>query len=135
MSLLAAVCLGLILIISSHVIQSQAFNILSLTVRGNIPKISSADGKLSLDSDFSFYSNDVYMLIYSKDKALLSGQAPPSFPVSTELENGVSPETMGDFTFWTSGFPPAGTAVIGSAASCAARTEARPLIRYSLSSP
>ena len=44
MSLLAAVCLGLILIISSHVIQSQAFNILSLTVRGNIPKISSADG-------------------------------------------------------------------------------------------
>ena len=96
MSLLAAVCLGLILIISSHVIQSQAFNILSLTVRGNIPKISSADGKLSLDSDFSFYSNDVYMLIYSKDKALLSGQAPPSFPVSTELENGVSRFVPGD---------------------------------------
>ena len=96
MSLLAAVCLGLILIISSHVIQSQAFNILSLTVRGNIPKISSVDGKLSLDSDFSFYSNDVYMLIYSKDKALLSGQAPPSFPVSTELENGVSRFVPGD---------------------------------------
>ena len=38
MSLLAAVCLGLILIISSHVIQSQAFNILSLTVRGISPR-------------------------------------------------------------------------------------------------
>ena len=36
------------------------------------------------------------MLIYSKDKALLSGQAPPSFPVSTELENGVSRFVPGD---------------------------------------
>ncbi len=90
MSLLAAVCLGLILLISSRVIQSQAFNILSLSVRSNIPKISSTDGNLSLAADFSFYSNDVYMLIYNKDGALLSGQAPPSFPISTALENGVS---------------------------------------------
>ena len=90
MSLLAAVCLGLILIISSRVAQSQAFNVLSMTVRGNISKISSVDGSLSLAGDFSFYSNDVYMLIYSREGALLSGQTPPSFPVNTELENGVS---------------------------------------------
>ena len=47
MSLLAAVCLGLILIISSRVAQSQAFNVLSMTVRGNISKISSVDGSPS----------------------------------------------------------------------------------------
>lgn len=90
MALLAALCLGLILIVSSHVTQNEAFNILSLTVRNNIPKISSNNGYLSLDPDFEFYSNEVYMLIYNQNQALISGQAPPQFPVNTALENGVT---------------------------------------------
>ena len=68
MSLLAAVCLGLILIISSRVAQSQAFNVLSMTVRGNISKISSVDGSLSLAGDFSFYSNPEYDAIVNEAK-------------------------------------------------------------------
>ncbi len=90
MALLAALCLGLILIVSSSVNRNEAFQILSLTVRNNIPKVSSENGYLSLDPDFEFYTNEVYMLIYNRNHALLSGQTPPSFPVDTPLENGVT---------------------------------------------
>lgn len=90
MAVLAAVCLGVILIVSGHVTRNEAFSILSLTVRSNIPKVSSVEGKLKLDADFQFYANDVYMLIYNKNHAFLSGQTPPDFPVETELENGVT---------------------------------------------
>ncbi len=106
MALLAALCLGLILIVSSHVTQNEAFNILSLTVRNNIPNVSLDSGYLRLDPDFEFYSNEVYMLIYNQNGALISGQAPPQFPVETELENGVTrfvPSSQGGFyvlDFW-----------------------------------
>lgn len=90
MTVTAAVCLGLILMISGKVERDEAFQILSFTVRGNIPEVSLVEGRLHLSSEFEFYTNDVYLLIYNKKKALLSGQAPPSFPVETELENGVT---------------------------------------------
>ena len=90
MALTAALCLGLILLVSGRVAEKEAFNILSLTVRGNLTEVSLENGALSLSPDFRFYTNDVYMLIYSKNGALLSGQTPPSFPVETELENGVT---------------------------------------------
>ena len=80
LAVLAAVCLGLILVINSHVARTEAFNILSLTVRGNIPNVSANQDRLVLKPEFEFYSNNVYMLIYNKNKALISGQAPPSFP-------------------------------------------------------
>ena len=90
LAVLAAVCLGLILVINSHVARTEAFNILSLTVRGNIPNVSADQDRLVLKPEFEFYSNNVYMLIYNKNKALISGQAPPSFPVDAALENGVT---------------------------------------------
>lgn len=90
MTLTAAVCLGMILAISGRVEEREAVNILSITVRANIPEVSLSEGKLAISPDFQFYSNDVYMLVYNKNKALLSGQTPPSFPVETELENGVT---------------------------------------------
>lgn len=90
MGLMAALCLGLILIISGTVARNETHNILSLTVRSNISEVSMDNGNLNLSSGFQFYTNDVYMLLYNKSGALLSGQTPPSFPVETELENGVT---------------------------------------------
>ena len=90
MTLTAAACLGVILAVSGRVEEREAFNLLSITVRANIPEVSLSEGKLAVSPDFQFYSNDIYMLVYNKNKALLSGQMPPSFPVETELENGVT---------------------------------------------
>ncbi len=90
MGLMVFLCLGLIVIISGTVARNEAHNILSLTVRSNISEVSMDNGNLNLSSGFQFYTNDVYMLLYNKSGALLSGQTPPSFPVETELENGVT---------------------------------------------
>ena len=90
MALTAALCLGLILLVNGRVAENEAFGILSLTVKNNVTKVSLENGALSLSPDFQFYANDVYFLIYNESGAVLSGQAPPSFPVDAPLENGVS---------------------------------------------
>ncbi|HIZ78863.1 MAG TPA: HAMP domain-containing histidine kinase [Candidatus Lachnoclostridium stercorigallinarum] len=90
MVLTAALCLGLILLVSGRVAENEAFNILSLTARANLTEVSLEDGTLTISPDFQFYSNDVYFLIYNKNGAVLSGQAPPSFSPDAPLENGVS---------------------------------------------
>ncbi|HJC46563.1 MAG TPA: HAMP domain-containing histidine kinase [Candidatus Lachnoclostridium pullistercoris] len=90
MALTAALCLGLILLVSGQVAENEAFQILSLTVRNNLPEVSMENGTLNISPDFQFYSNDVYFLIYGQNGAVLSGQTPPSFPVEAPLENGVS---------------------------------------------
>lgn len=90
MTLLAALCLGIILLVSDSVSRRETENILSLSVRSNIAEVTLKDGTLNLSSDFQFYVNDAYMLIYNKNKSLLTGQAPPSFPIETVLENGVT---------------------------------------------
>ena len=90
MALTAALCLGLILLVSGRVAENEAFGILSLTVKNSVTKVSLENGALSLSPDFQFYANDVYFLIYNESGAVLSGQAPPSFPVDAPLENGVS---------------------------------------------
>lgn len=95
MTLTAAVCLGLILAVSGRVERNEAFHILSLTVRANIPEVSLSGGTLSITPDFQFYNNDVYMLVYNGNGALLTGQAPPSFPMDTALENGVTKHVPG----------------------------------------
>lgn len=88
MAILAAVCLGIILLINGSVARNEAHQILTYSVRANIPEVSLENGRLTLSPDFNFYANNVSMLIYNKDMALLSGQVPPSFPVNTEAENG-----------------------------------------------
>jgi len=95
MTLTAAACMGLMLGIRRQVESSEAFKILNLTVRTNIPEVSLTDGRLNLSEDFNFYINDVYLLIYNKNGALLSGQAPPSFPMDTLLENGIAKSVFG----------------------------------------
>ena len=90
MVLIAAVCLVLILAISSKVAQKEAFQTLSLTVRANVTELALIDGKLSISPDFTFYHNNVYFLIYGSNKILYSGQAPPNFPIDTELNNGMA---------------------------------------------
>ena len=90
MALTAALCLGLILLVNGRVAENEAFGILSLTVKNSVTKVSLENGVLSLSPDFQFYANDVYFLIYNESGAVLSGQAPPSFPVDAPLENGVS---------------------------------------------
>ena len=88
MAILAAVCLGIILLINGSVARNEAHQILTYSVRANIPEVSLENGRLTLSPDFNFYANNVSMLIYNKDMALLSGQVPPSFPVNTAAENG-----------------------------------------------
>ena len=88
MAILAAVCLGIILLINGSVARNEAHQILTYSVRANIPEVSLENGRLTLSPDFNFYTSNVSMLIYNKDMALLSGQVPPSFPVNTAAENG-----------------------------------------------
>lgn len=90
MILTAALCLGLILLVSGRVAENEAHRILSLTVRSSLTEVSMEDGVLTVSPEFRFYTNDVYMLLYSESGTLLSGQTPPAFPVDTVLENGVT---------------------------------------------
>ena len=90
MALTAALCLGLILLVSGSVARREAFSILSVSVRSQLSLVSLEDGALVLSPDFRFYVNDVYFLIYNQNGALLSGETPPAFPVDAPLENGVS---------------------------------------------
>lgn len=89
MLLTAAVCLALVLAMNGRLAENEAFQVLNLTARSNIPELALSEGQLSISPDFTFYANDVHFLIYNKDRALLAGQPPPYFPVNTELENGV----------------------------------------------
>lgn len=96
MALIAGGCLILILVVDDHVARNEAYNLLTITVRENLTRVHLKDNRqLVLDEEFSFYKNGVYMLIYNKNKALLSGQTPPDFPVEAELENGISKAVAG----------------------------------------
>ncbi|MCD8371271.1 MAG: HAMP domain-containing histidine kinase [Clostridiales bacterium] len=96
MALIAALCLGLMLLVNERVTRRESYQILSLSVRSNLSEISIDNHTLSISPDFQFYPNDVYMLIYGADGALLSGQAPPDFAVDTPLENGTARFVDGD---------------------------------------
>lgn len=107
MALTAALCLGLILLVSGSVARREAFSILSVSVRSQLSLVSLEDGVLVLSPDFRFYVNDVYFLIYNQNGALLSGETPPAFPVDAPLENGVSQfvsGTDGSSDFYTLDF-------------------------------
>ena len=88
MAMIAALCLGLIIVIGSSVSENEASDRLSRTVRADIENIDYTEGKLSLMQGFSFYKDGVYTMIYNHGKALLGGETPPGFPVSEDLENG-----------------------------------------------
>ena len=92
----AGLCLGLILMINGQVARSETLSVLTITVRDNLSKVHLTQGVLDLDQDFRFYRNEVYLMLYNKNKALLTGETPPGFPVSTPLENGVTKTAAGD---------------------------------------
>ena len=54
MAMIAALCLGLIIVIGSSVSENEASDRLSRTVRADIENIDYTEGKLSLMQGFSF---------------------------------------------------------------------------------
>ena len=96
MTLIAALCLGLMIVIGSRVAENEASERLDRIVRSDLGGISYEDGRLSLDSGFSFYKEGVYTIIYNAGKAMLGGETPPGFSVTEELQNGVTRTVAGE---------------------------------------
>ena len=96
MTLIAALCLGLMIVIGSRVAENEASERLDRIVRSDLGGISYEDGRLSLDSGFSFYKEGVYTIIYNAGKAMLGGETPPGFSVTEELQNGVTRTVEGE---------------------------------------
>ncbi|MCI9147378.1 MAG: HAMP domain-containing histidine kinase [Hungatella sp.] len=96
MTLTALACLGVIMVLRGRVARYEAFHTLNLTLRANIPELSMDSGRLVISQDFTFYANDVYLLIYNKKGALLAGQGPPAFSVETPLESGIAKSVSGE---------------------------------------
>ena len=73
MMLIAALSLGLMIIIGSRVAENEASERLGRTVRSDLEGISYTEGRLSFDTGFSFYKDGVYTIIYNAGKAMLGG--------------------------------------------------------------
>lgn len=89
MTLIAGLCLGLIVVISTRVSSSQVMDVLERTVREDAGKVRLEQGTLNFDPEFRFYENGVYIVLYNAKEAMLTGQTPPGFPQQEPLENGV----------------------------------------------
>ena len=90
MMLMAGLLLGFLRLVSGTVSTQTAMEQLSQTVRSNLNQIDMVDGSLQLSSDFQFYDNGVYSLIYSQNESLLAGQVPVSFTASEPFQNGLT---------------------------------------------
>lgn len=90
MTLMAAMVLGFVLVISSSVsVQTTQDNLLQ-TVRGNLTQVSWENGSLQIGEEFRFLQNGVYTVVYSQNGALLAGQLPQPFSaVSEPFQNGL----------------------------------------------
>ena len=128
MTIISGICLILILTIDSQVARNQAYSLLSDTVRENVGKVRlTGNRQLDLDQDFSFYKNGVYILLYNKNKALLSRPR----PISPWTQNWKMaslrrfPAQRTASMCLTCGFPPVGRTGCGSAARSSAITAAR----------
>lgn len=89
MTLMAALVLGFMLIISSTVVTQTAMRQLSETVRSNLTQVVWEEGKLQFGENFHFHQNGITTLIYSRSGALLAGQVPVSFTnVEEAFQNG-----------------------------------------------
>ena len=75
MAAVAALVLALLLLVSSTVVSRTAMENLSQTVRASLSEVKGEDGELRLSSGFQFYQNEVYLLVYSQQEALLAGHA------------------------------------------------------------
>lgn len=89
MGLIAAICLGLIVVIGGRVSDDEARSRLERIVRSDIEGISYEGGRLSFSEGFSFYEDRVYTMVYNASGAMLGGETPPGFPVGEPTENGV----------------------------------------------
>lgn len=90
MTLMAAMVLGFVLVISSSVsVQTTQDNLLQ-AVRGNLTQVSWENGSLQVGEEFRFLQNGVYTVVYSQNGALLAGQLPQPFSsVSEPFQNGL----------------------------------------------
>lgn len=93
---IAGLCFAVILMVSGQLARRESLSQLAVTVQENRTKVRlDESGRLSMDETFRFYQNNVYILLYNKKNAFLSGQTPPDFPVDTPLENGVTKAASG----------------------------------------
>ena len=91
MAAVAALVLALLLLVSSTVVSRTAMENLSQTVRASLSEVKGEDGELRLSSGFQFYQNEVYLLVYSQQEALLAGQLPSFFTgIQEPFQNGVT---------------------------------------------
>ena len=91
MAAVAALVLALLLVVSSTVVSRTAMENLSQTVRASLSEVKGEDGELRLSSGFQFYQNEVYLLVYSQQEALLAGQLPSFFTgIQEPFQNGVT---------------------------------------------
>ena len=90
MTVMAAMVLGFVLVISSSVsVQTTQDNLLQ-AVRGNLAQVSWENGSLQVGEEFRFLQNGVYTVVYSQNGALLAGQLPQPFSsVSEPFQNGL----------------------------------------------
>lgn len=85
---LSLLLLAFMLFISKSASSRTATTHLTRAVRDSVGQVSMHNGKLALPENFSFYSNGVTLLIYSRSEALLAGQLPVSLQGQVPFENG-----------------------------------------------
>ena len=91
MGAVSGLALALLLLVSQSVVDSTAMETLSQTVRESLSQVGEEQGNLSLSGEFSFYRDGVYLLVYSKEEALLAGQLPGFFTgVEEPFQNGLT---------------------------------------------
>ena len=91
MGAVSGLALALLLLVSQSVVDSTAMETLSQTVRESLSQVGEEQGSLSLSGEFSFYRDGVYLLVYSKEEALLAGQLPGFFTgVEEPFQNGLT---------------------------------------------
>ena len=89
---MAALVLALLLVVSSTVVSRTAMENLSQNRPGQpLGGKGRGRGSCGWGSGFQFYQNEVYLLVYSQQEALLAGQLPSFFTgIQEPFQNGVT---------------------------------------------
>lgn len=91
MALVSVLALVFLLVVSRSVISRTAMANLSQTVAGSLGEVGHENGELRLSGGFQFYQNEVYLLVYNKQGALLAGQLPSFFTgIQEPFQNGLT---------------------------------------------
>lgn len=97
MVLLSAIIMSIVLSFSDDMIHSASKDTLESVVRTNANELEYDDRALDLD-DITFYQDGVYVILYSEDGVLVSGDYPNGFTLEVELAAGDIIEVTDDET-------------------------------------